>query len=502
VEKNYTLTKTSILSGIQCEKKLWFDLNQENQWKDKALYRAGNRFGEVVRNHYGNGLDLSNEKDLKTALDKTNEAANSDEIKVIYEGAFLYQKTYIRADVLIKKNNQWTLLEAKSATKVKDINIFDIAIQSFIIKKSGLDLNSTKLIHINNEFLYKGNLDYSNLIKEKDLTNEVLDKEKEIEDLIKKFNKIIINKCPDIETGKQCKNPYPCHYLEQCSPLETDIKRVSYQILPYHGKNLDEYCKKNNISKLVDVPKEELQANRKDYAKNFHYIIQQSHKNNAYWINKDIKENFKDWNWPYYFMDFETVQQTVPIIKNTTPFEQLPFQWSLHRWDSEDSELKEFSFLDFDSKNIELNFLNELVKTLCDKGTIFVHNHPFEKGVLNRLKDKPNLSHFKKDVDNIIDRIVDTLFLTRKNFYGPQMFGKYSLKNIVKAIPTDIKYESTDDQSVSDGSDAQLAWFICTDPTSKEEDKSRQRKELIEYCAKDTKAMYDLIKFFMKENPS
>ena len=103
MEKNYTLTKTSILSGIQCEKKLWFDLNQENQWKDKALYRAGNRFGEVVRNHYGNGLDLSNEKDLKTALDKTNEAANSDEIKVIYEGAFLYQKTYIRADVLIKK---------------------------------------------------------------------------------------------------------------------------------------------------------------------------------------------------------------------------------------------------------------------------------------------------------------------------------------------------------------------------------------------------------------
>ena len=111
------------------------------------------------------------------------------------------------ADVLIKKNNQWTLLEAKSSTKVKDINIFDIAIQSFVIKKSGLDLNSkkliTKLIHINNEFLYKGNLDYSNLIKEKDLTNEVLDKEKEIEDLIKKFNKIIINKCPDIETGKK-----------------------------------------------------------------------------------------------------------------------------------------------------------------------------------------------------------------------------------------------------------------------------------------------------------
>jgi len=76
------------------------------------------------------------------------------------------------------------------------------------------------------------------------------------------------------------------------------------------------------------------------------------------------------------------------------------------------------------------------------------------------------------------------------------MFGKYSLKKIVKGIPTNITYESDDEQSVSDGGDAQLAWFICTDPTSKKEDKDKMRQELIKYCAKDTYAMYDLIKFF------
>jgi len=497
VKKNYILTKTLILSGIQCEKKLWLDLNQEKQRKDKAIFRAGNRFGNVVRNYYGKGLDLSDEKDHKIALTKTNEAINSKNVSVIYEGAFLYEETYIRADVLIKEGDHWTLLEAKSATKVKDINFFDVAIQTYIIKKSGLNLKFSKLIIINNEFVYKGNQDYKNLIEEKDLTNDVLVKEKEINSLINKFKPIKDKNCPNIEVGNQCKNPYPCEYLEKCSSPEKNINEVSYKILPYYGKALDEYCIENNISKLVDVPEDQLQSSRKDYANNYHYIIQQAHKSNKAWINQDIRNHFKDWVWPFYFMDFETVQQTVPVIQNTKPFEQLPFQWSVHKWDKPENDIEEFSFLEFENQSMELNFLDKLVKTLGNKGTIFVHNHPFEKSVLNKLKEKPNLNHFANDIENIIDRIVDTLALTRHNFYSPEMFGKYSLKKIVKGIPTNITYESDDEQSVSDGGDAQLAWFICTDPISKKEDKDKMKQELIKYCAKDTRAMYDLIKYFM-----
>ena len=42
--------------------------------------------------------------------------------------------------------------------------------------------------------------------------------------------------------------------------------------------------------------------------------------------------------------------------------------------------LEEFSFIDFDDQDIEFNFLKKLIETLGDQGTIFVHNHPFEKG--------------------------------------------------------------------------------------------------------------------------
>jgi hypothetical protein len=498
--KKYSFTKTSILSGIQCHKKLWFDLHQKIPTGDKALFRMGNRFNDVVRQHYGQGLDLSNIFNYELALSKTHEAIQSEKIKVIYEGAFMYNDIFIRADVLIRKENQWIMLEAKASTGVKDINIDDVAIQNYVAKHSGLEVIQNKLIHINKDFVYQGDNNYSDLIIEQDISDEVLVKEKEIENLIHQLKPLIDSPCPSIQVGAHCKNPYPCQYFDLvCSPPETDIQNVSYKILPYHGKKIEEYCKENQIEKLKDIPKELLQNSRKDYAEHFHYIIQQAHINNTTWINQDIQKHFKDWVWPYYFMDFETVQQAVPIIKNSKPFEQLPFQWSVHKWTSPDQPLEEFSFLEFNHQDMELHFLTQLIETLGDQGTIFVHNHPFEKGVLNRLKEKPNLKSYALQIDNIIERIADTLELTRKNFYSPEMFGKYSLKKIVKGIPTKISYEAEDENSVSDGGDAQLAWFKCTDPDAKESDKAIQREELIKYCSKDTEAMYDLIVYFLKQ---
>ena len=68
-KNNYTLTKTKILSGIQCHKKLWLELDKEREHKeldkerehkDRSLFHSGNRFGQIVRDNYGLGLDLSN----------------------------------------------------------------------------------------------------------------------------------------------------------------------------------------------------------------------------------------------------------------------------------------------------------------------------------------------------------------------------------------------------------------------------------------------------------
>ena len=161
--KNYILTKTLINSGLQCEKKLWFDFHDPID-EDNALFHIGNRFTKEVRKNYGEGADLS-ENNPELALSETIKFIKDK--KVIYEGAFIYSDTLVRADVLIKKNDGWELLEAKSSKEPKDEYIDDIAIQSYIIKSSKIiKISKVKLIHINGEFTYQGDNDYSDLISD------------------------------------------------------------------------------------------------------------------------------------------------------------------------------------------------------------------------------------------------------------------------------------------------------------------------------------------------
>ena len=47
---------------------------------------------------------------------------------------------------------------------------------------------------------------------------------------------------------------------------------------------------------------------------------------------------------------------------------------------------------------------------------------------------------------------------------------------------------------------AQLSWFKCTESNVSKAEIKKQRALLINYCANDTFAMYDLIKYWANKN--
>ena len=104
-------------------------------------------------------------------------------------------------------------VRSKSFTSVKDINISDLAIQSFVVKNSGLDVICNKIIHINKEFIYKGD----EIIRPhcRGDNKKVLAEENEVEHLINKFLPLKVSALKEI--GSHCKDPYPCNYIDKCS---------------------------------------------------------------------------------------------------------------------------------------------------------------------------------------------------------------------------------------------------------------------------------------------
>ena len=69
-------------------------------------------------------------------------------------------------------------------------------------------------------------------------------------------------------------------------------------------KNLEHY---NKIKKLKDVPSNLLETNRKGFVNGYHKIIQKCHIDNEPWVNVKVKDLFKQFKWPFYFLDIHGV---------------------------------------------------------------------------------------------------------------------------------------------------------------------------------------------------
>ena len=492
----HILTKSKITSGLQCPKKLWFDVNQPIK-KDLHIFYVGNRFGDFSRKHYGPGLNLEGQFNVDSVLTQTKEALEDFSISAIYEGAFLSDDVLIRADVLLRKGNEWEMIEVKSSTSQKPEHIADAAVQTYIIRACGVKLTNVKIGHINKEFSYLGDADYGTLLVEVDVTTEINVSQSSVKPWIDEF-KVIATKgtpAPSVPMGEQCTEPYECPYQENCEALLPQFDGVPISILPRVGQKLADEWVIKGVKDLRDLPGEVL---KKPILK----MIQKAHELNAPVINPALSQQIKSYPWPRFFMDFETVQQGVPLMANTKPYDALPFQWSVHKWDNPTHEVKledGISFLEFLSPNMDKEFLRTLIQAVGTEGPIFVHNASFEKSKLRSLIERKSCLKFKPAVEALIDRIVDTLDLVREDgYYSPKMNGSFSLKAIVKAIPTAVDYSSAD--ALSGGGDAQIAWFKCTDPNTSEAEKIEWARRLKNYCAQDTLAMHDLLRYL--ENPT
>ena len=80
----------------------------------------------------------------------------------------------VREDVLLPTaDGRWRIIEVKAATKLKDQYAQDCAIQAWVHEGAGYPLAGISLAHIDNQWVYGGDGNYSGIFVEHDLTSQV-----------------------------------------------------------------------------------------------------------------------------------------------------------------------------------------------------------------------------------------------------------------------------------------------------------------------------------------
>ncbi len=229
----------------------------------------------------------------------------------------------VRVDVLQRRRDgKWRLVEVKSSASLKDEHLEDVAIQYRVVSRSGLDLASACLAHVNRNYVYTGgNIDVWRFFRIKNLTRRV-------ERLLPKLTfqlrselrVLAMPNPPEIPTGPHCTDPITCEFFDRCnSPLPKD--HIGY--LPRLNASAFEELEEMGVESISDIPDDFPLSERQRRACT---AVQTGDP----WFSAELGKELESLKYPLYFMDFESVNPAIPRFSGMRPFDQLPFQWSLH----------------------------------------------------------------------------------------------------------------------------------------------------------------------------
>lgn len=486
-----TLSKSKLLAFRQCPKRLWLEIHapqlREDSGTTLANYATGHQVGDIARQIYdpqqrGQLIDPQAEG-FDAAFARTQTLLRSRQ--PIFEAGFRTGGALAFADVLLPtRGGGWRMVEVKSSTAVKDYHRDDAAVQSWLARACGVPLQSIALAHIDNQWTYPGNGDYGGLLVEEDLSEEAFARADEVRGWISDAQAVVARKkAPRINTGSQCRAPYECGFLAHCQSQESQAEHPVHW-LPRPGNALKAHIEEHGTRELRDLPDNLLNPTQQR-------VKTATLSGQAFFDQTAAAQALAAHKLPGYFLDFETIQFAVPIWPGTRPYQQIPFQFSVHRL-ARTGRVEHSAFLDLTGGNPSPAFAQALIAACGERGPVFVYNAAFESTRIRELAERhPRLA---PALHAINDRIVDLLPVARQHYYHPSQQGSWSIKAVLPALfaesHPDLRYDNLD--GVQDGGAAQQAYLEAIAPATSAARKAELERQLLAYCHLDTWAMVRL----------
>lgn len=483
---SHLLSKSSFIKGLQCEKHLYlykyhYDKMDELSEMQKSIFKRGTNVGKLAQRLFPGGevAAYGDPPNYEKALKKTKDLIENG-AKIIYEAAFMFNEVLSIADIVVREKDHRKIYEVKSSTSISETYINDAALQYYVISNLGIKVSDFSIIYINNQYVRKGELILGELFKIESVLELILPMQESVKENVKRFKKVLLKKhIPDIDIGEHCYNPYLCGFYNYC---RKHIPEDS--IFDFSGMHLTKKYElyRNGIISFEDI--------LEDYPLNKNNKLQlEVYNSGETFIDKEGIENFlSDLNYPIYFMDFETFQPAVPLFDNSKPYQQIPFQYSIHLKEKKDGELKHFEFLAEPGEDPRVEFIENLLKTTDVRGDVMVYNKTFE---VTRLKEiARDFPDYSTDIEKLIARIKDLMVpFQKKYYYAPEMKGSYSIKAVLPSLVPELSYDNLE---INEGGLASIAYESLQTETDLMFI-AEMKQQLLEYCKLDTLAMVRIL---------
>lgn len=478
------LTKSNYTAGLQCEKRLYLEkhhreLRDEPSEEDFLRLEEGTRVGKLARQLFPGGVTIESEAWEQDEAEELTRQAMGEGAPAIFEAGLGFGSFIARVDILKRGEKEgWDLLEVKSSLvpeqgrPLKEEHIQDVAFQWWVAKNAGVKVNRAGLVLLRRDYIYPGG-EYNpeDVFEIVDLTGEVKAKEAEVAERAYEAMRILQGDQPEVPIGPHCTQPYTCPFFGLCHQGRPQDHIWS---LPRLNKVYPELVRLG-VERIPDISEEEIRLDT------LQQRVVRAVKNGEPYISRDgLRHALENLEYPVHFMDFETVRPALPLFEGTKPFQELPFQWSLHVLHPEGA-LEHLEYLHEERTDPRRSFCEKLRTALRDRGTIVIYSS-YEIRQLRALADwDPDLAgDLAKALDN---RGYDLLKVVKDHLYLPEFGGSFSLKAVAPALLGENAYG---DLEIQEGGTASARYlrFLWG-----EEAGDDLFLSLRAYCSKDTEVL-------------
>jgi hypothetical protein len=397
----------------------------------------------------------------------------------------------VRVDVLERLGPRtWGLREVKQGASVKDVYLDDAAVQRFVVEGAGVRLRSIEIVHVDRDYVRGADgIDWQRFFRRADVKAETAELLPDVPARVREFRRVLANAAaPDAEPSLHCFDPYDCEFWDHC----TAAKPVDWIVggLPgLNGDRLDQ-LRAAGIERISDIPDD------------FRLGPAQARTRAAWlagglYLEPGLAVALRRSGPPADYLDFETAFPAIPLYAGMRPYQQVPFQWSLHRVDAL-GRVRHREFLADGRSDPRPAFAFSLLAALRHRHAPILVWSRFESSRLAELAEA--LPEHAAEIAGVRARLFDLHPIVRGHVGHPDFGGSFSLKNVAPVLAPSVGYD--DLNGVSDGGEASTALVrLAMSAFESAEEEAALRRALLEYCGRDTLALLELHRALRRLGP-
>lgn len=488
------LSKTNFITCLDCSKNAWLKIHLPEIYKQFPLspfelniIDTGNLIDQMARDLFPGGV-------IVESRDGTGYTSKLMEQKtpIIYQPVFASDKYITASDIFVwnPDTNLYDLYEVKASTSTEDGGgrktdnyLIDMAFQKVVLDDLGLTIGTMNLIRLNKEYIRQGPIVLNQLLVIENLTAEVNAIVPDIRHKMEAAHEFLSN---------ETEPPGYCDCITKGKNSHCTTSKYSNAELPDYSVHSIARINRKKLAELVDRNILDIQAVPADFelSDNQRRQVDTAQSGNVYINSKGVSEFLKTLQYPLAFLDYETYPSAIPKFDGYRPYQQIPFQFSLHVIETPESDCVHYDFIYTEQECPDEHFAAALQQHLPKSGSVIVWNQMFEKGINEQIGSR--LQPFSAFMQAVNYRVVDLMvpFSGKTLVYDhPEFKGSASIKYVLPALVPHLSYKT---MHIKEGGTASDTWNRIVSGEYSKEDKSTEIQALREYCHLDTLAMVEI----------